>query len=174
MFKHFFSFLSIFIFLVSGSAFVNIDWAGNFSPSLEPFALPQDGGFTVSLEVYKTGVTEVEGQGEGIFARFYVDVPHGVYFPMTYVGDHGNNDIYAVYLAPFVLNTGLYQVGVGVSDHSSAQKTTHWSEGNFYWVTKESYGYTNTSYPNHEWMNSFRTLEIVRSKSIPPIFNNKK
>lgn len=164
------------------SAFAAIDWAGNFSYSLnkeqiqtiDPIDMYPDDSILFSVEVYKRGVTEAEGAGELIFVRLYLDVRDVLYFPMKYVGDRNNNDLYQVELKPWTLEGSTYRMAVGVTDQD-IQNIRHWSEANFYWVTSTSYGYTNPSYPNHEWFNSFRTLKVapIGRHQVPPFLETK-
>ena len=166
--------------LISFPLFASISWVGNYfcikgldeALSSDPLVISETDTLHFFVSVYKPEVTEGEGQGAGIQARFYIDVPRGLYFPMQYVRDEGHNDVYGLELKPLMLQPGPYRFGIAVSDEPIS-KNSHWSEGNFYWVTKTSYGYTNPSYPNHEWIHSFRTLEVTRGHFLPFLENKK-
>lgn len=154
------SFIFLF-FLISTPLFSEIQWAGNLSQQ-GPIVIQESETIYLYVQVYKQDVTESLGQGRDITARFYVNVANGLYLPMTYLNDAGNNDVYKVALKPFSLRPGIYRFAVAVTDQK-VESCTHWSDGNFYWVTDSSYGYTNPSYPNHDWFNSFQTLEVLPS-----------
>ncbi len=166
--------------VISFPLFSAIPWAGDYfclknsqeRVASDPLVVSEAETVHFLVSVYKPGVTDRKGQGQSIEARFYVNVAQGQYFPMAYVEDSGNNDVYSFELRPFMLKPGHYRFGIAVGDSPVAHES-HWSEGNFYWVTKISYGYTNPSYPNHEWINSFRTLEVIRETPLPFLENKK-
>lgn len=134
-----------------------IDLAQTTAP--DPLVINADAPLKVQVEIYKKGIANFLGQGSEISARFYIDVPRGKYFQMKYVKDQGASDLYEVQLKPFSLEPKTYAWAIAITDQKIPD-SIHWSEGNFYWVTQWSYGYTNPSYPNHEWIHSFRTLIV--------------
>ena len=175
--------ITFFIFILNIISFpliASIPWAGDYfclknlqeRVTSDPLVVSEVETARFFVSVYKPQVTDREGQGQGIYARFYVDVPQGRYFPMTYVEDFGAHDIYGFELKPFMLKPGIYRFGIAVGDVPVASGS-HWSKGNFYWVTQTSYGTSNPSYPNHEWIHSFRTLEVIREIRSPFLENKK-
>jgi len=161
--------LAFILSTISSPLMASIPWAGDYfclrnlqeRAIGDPMVVSQAEVLHFFVSVYKPGVTDRPGQGQGIYARFYADISQGRYFPMTYVEDFGHNDVYRVELLPSLLKPGQYRFGIAVSDEPLLE-ASHWSKGNFYWVTQASYGYTNPSYPNHEWIHSFRTLKVIR------------
>ena len=173
----------IFIFILNVISFplaASIPWAGDYfclknleeRATSDPLVVSEADTLHFFVSVYKPLVTDGEGQGEGVSARFYVDVPQGLSFPMHYVRDEENNDVYRFELKPWMLKPGQYRFGIAVSDVPILEGS-HWSQNNFYWVTKTSYGATNPSYPNHEWIHSFRTLEVIKEIRSPFLENKK-
>ncbi|MBI3016955.1 MAG: hypothetical protein HYY62_03030 [Deltaproteobacteria bacterium] len=166
--------------IISFPLAASIPWAGDYfclknlqeRVTSDPLVVSEADTLQFFVSVYKPLVTDHEGQGQGIHARFYVDVPGGISFPMEYVRDEENNDVYRFELKPWMLKSGHYRFGFAVSDESILEGS-HWSRNNFYWVTKTSYGYTNPSYPNHEWIHSFRTLEVIEDRTLPFLENKK-
>ncbi|MBI3019399.1 MAG: hypothetical protein HYY61_05865 [Deltaproteobacteria bacterium] len=172
--------IAVFAFILNVVSFplaASIPWAGDFfclknlrqRVIVDPLVVSEAQTLHFFVSVYKPLVTDSKGQGQGIHVRFYVDVPQDIFFPMHYVRDEGNNDVYRFELKPGMLKPGQYRFGMAVSDEPVLEGN-HWSQNNFYWVTKTSYGYTNSSYPNHEWINSFRTLEVIEDHTL----ENKK
>jgi hypothetical protein len=89
--------LTVFAMLLSiaGSAFAVIDWAGNTWPNSGANLVPT-GNVDVYVQVYKPGVTDLEGQGADITVDMVLSNSEGASLTvaMAYLQDVGSNDEY--------------------------------------------------------------------------------
>jgi uncharacterized repeat protein (TIGR01451 family) len=97
----------------SALPFAPIGWAGN----LEPTTITHTIGITptgpISAQVWIDGVTNAPGQGENVWAQLGWGITGTLtdtwaWAPMSYVGDVGNNDQYALALTPEMTGTFQY------------------------------------------------------------------
>ena len=106
--------LHIFILLVlPWSLEAQVNWVGSMTPTSGAFA--QGGSLTVTTQVLKTGITDAPGQGAGITCQITygtVSFFGGTWsnsgtFPMTYMTDAIDKDVYSGTLSP--TTAGLYE-----------------------------------------------------------------
>ena len=105
-------FTLFFLISVYGNLTAAIDWVGNRNPNSGTVVEGND--FNITVQVFKSGVTEPAGQGAGIACEiYYGEVPFfgGAWsnissVAMNYTGDIGFNDIY---MGALNLSAGLYE-----------------------------------------------------------------
>ncbi len=99
--KKFFTLVLFSLFLIENN-YAAINWVGNMTPS--GGSLTTGSTTTISLQIFKSGVTEPAGQGSGIIVQLYyaqVSSWGGTWTnigqaAMTYSSDIGNNDVYSI------------------------------------------------------------------------------
>jgi LPXTG-site transpeptidase (sortase) family protein len=110
----------------------SLGWVGNMSPSgTSPISLTAGNDFTVTVEVFKFGVTDAAGQGANIdctlhwapVAAFGDTWGSSTDTPMTYNSDTNNNDLYMATVTPAA---GLYELTASCRDLSDL--STRWQE----------------------------------------------
>jgi len=129
-----------------------LGWVGNQNPAVGSTTYKTVGNsLTVSVEVYKAGVTPGAGQGANITCTLnYATVPYfsGAWYniqaySMSYSGEAGNNDVYTITLNN--LPVGLYEFKASCKDWTDNSEMWAAGAGNAKLVVDTSGGSCNTA-----------------------------
>lgn len=110
---------------MAGSAFAIIDWAGNVWPNAGTDIAPA-GDVAVYAQVFKTGVTDVEGPGMDIMVDMILtnDLGDMLPVPMDFLQDQGSNDEYTA-LIPQSFIAGSAWVEAEINFHDLTDMTIY-------------------------------------------------
>lgn len=129
-----------------------LGWVGNQNPAVGSTTYKTVGNsLTVSVEVYKAGVTPGAGQGANITCTLnYATVSYfsGAWYniqaySMSYSGEAGNNDVYTITLNN--LPVGLYEFKASCKDWTDNSEMWAAGAGNAKLVVDTSGGSCNTA-----------------------------
>jgi hypothetical protein len=115
----------VLLVLLAGSSFAAIGWAGEIWPTHNQ-TYPEGTDIAVYLQIWKEGVTEGGGRGNGIAATLYFGPNGGPYAPvaMEYFGDVGSNDEYRGFI-PSTTFEGMSEIWFYCEAYDSTDASTY-------------------------------------------------